>query len=95
LELGLTQAAAAKRFMVNPWTVLNWEIGRTSPPIRSMPAIRSVLGYYPLSSHPLSEWLVRITAVALLILCSNWNAFTISPRPNVNGSDRLVDLLES
>ena len=47
LELGLTQAEAARRLKVNPWTVLNWETGRSEPPIRSMPAILAFLGYDP------------------------------------------------
>jgi transcriptional regulator with XRE-family HTH domain len=47
LELGLTQKHAANRVGVNPWTVLNWETGKTEPPIRSIPAIVWFLGYDP------------------------------------------------
>jgi transcriptional regulator with XRE-family HTH domain len=47
LELGLTQKQAAERLAINPSTVLNWETGRTVPPIRSMPAILTFLGYDP------------------------------------------------
>lgn len=50
MELGLTQAKAASRLGVNPWTVLNWETGRHEPPIRSMPAILRYLGYDPFSA---------------------------------------------
>jgi transcriptional regulator with XRE-family HTH domain len=50
IELGLTQAEAAKRLAVNSRTVLNWEIGRYDPPIRSMPTILSFLGYDPFSA---------------------------------------------
>jgi hypothetical protein len=32
---------------VNPWTVINWETERFDPPIRSMPAILTFLGYDP------------------------------------------------
>jgi Helix-turn-helix domain len=32
---------------VTPWTVLNWEKGHTDPPIESMPAILTFLGYDP------------------------------------------------
>jgi len=47
LKLGLTQTQAAKRLKVNSSTVLNWEIGRFDPPMRSMPPILSFLGYDP------------------------------------------------
>jgi transcriptional regulator with XRE-family HTH domain len=47
LTLGLTQRVAAQVLGVNPWTVLNWETGRTVPPIRWLPAILRFLGYGP------------------------------------------------
>ena len=47
LDLRLTQKQAAERLGVSPWTVLNWEKGRTEPPIESMPAIIRFLGYDP------------------------------------------------
>ncbi len=47
LLLGLTQKDAAKVLGVNPWTVLNWEIGRFTPPMRSIPATLGFLGYDP------------------------------------------------
>ncbi|HEV8259897.1 MAG TPA: helix-turn-helix transcriptional regulator [Burkholderiales bacterium] len=49
LELGLTQAQAAKVLMINPSTVLNWETGQTTPAIPSMPAILAFLGVLPFS----------------------------------------------
>jgi len=32
---------------VNTWTVLNWEKGRTEPPVSSVPSILEFLGYDP------------------------------------------------
>lgn len=34
---------------VNPSTILNWEKGRTEPPVEAMPALLQFLGYDPLS----------------------------------------------
>jgi DNA-binding XRE family transcriptional regulator len=48
LELELTQKQAAELLGVNPWTVLNWEVGRNEPPIRSVPAVLTFLGYDPI-----------------------------------------------
>jgi len=47
LQLGLFQREAAQQLGVNPWTILNWEKGRTEPPIASIPAIVQFLGYDP------------------------------------------------
>jgi transcriptional regulator with XRE-family HTH domain len=44
MELKLNQKQAADLLGVNPSTVLNWETGRTSPPVRSMAIILSFLG---------------------------------------------------
>ncbi|WP_374683234.1 helix-turn-helix domain-containing protein [Accumulibacter sp.] len=46
-ELGLTQEEAAQRLGVSSWTVLNWEKGKTEPPVVSIPAILRFLGYDP------------------------------------------------
>ena len=43
----LTQNEAAHLLGVNAWRVLNWEKGKTQPPIESMPAIFRWLGYDP------------------------------------------------
>ncbi len=45
--MGLMQKEAAELFGVNTWTILNWEKGRTEPPIASIPAIMRFLGYDP------------------------------------------------
>ncbi len=47
LALRLTQRELATRLGVNPWTVLNWEKGRTQPPSWSVAAILRFLGYDP------------------------------------------------
>ena len=55
LEMGLIQKEVAELLGVNPWTVLNWENGRTTPPIASIPAIFRFLGYDPFpepKTHP-------------------------------------------
>jgi transcriptional regulator with XRE-family HTH domain len=83
LELELTQKQAAERLGVNPWTVLNWETGRRAPPIRSMPAILSFLGYDPfpepttiaaklLSKRRQQGWSIREAALHLGIDGTTW-----------------------
>lgn len=47
LQLELFQREVAQRLGVDPWTVLNWEKGRTEPPVEAMPAIFRFLGYDP------------------------------------------------
>jgi transcriptional regulator with XRE-family HTH domain len=47
LQLGLFQWEAAQQLGVHPLTVLNWEKGRTEPPVKVMPAIFRFLGYDP------------------------------------------------
>lgn len=43
MDLGLSQAQVAERLCVNPWTLLNWELGRTDPQKRSLPRIHAFL----------------------------------------------------
>ena len=47
LQLGLFQREAAQRLGVHPSTVLNWEKGRTEPPVSAVPAIFRFLSYNP------------------------------------------------
>jgi len=49
LTLKLTQKQAGARLSVTPWTVHNWESGKTEPPIESVPAVLRFLGYDPFS----------------------------------------------
>ena len=45
--MGLMQKEVAELLSVNTWTILNWEKGRTEPPIASIPAIVQFLEYDP------------------------------------------------
>ncbi len=47
LKMGLMQKEVAEQLGVNTWTILNWEKGRTEPPIASIPAIVRFLAYEP------------------------------------------------
>jgi transcriptional regulator with XRE-family HTH domain len=47
LELGLLQRELAEQLRVNPGTVTNWELNRTAPALRFVPAIISFLGFDP------------------------------------------------
>jgi transcriptional regulator with XRE-family HTH domain len=48
LEDGLTRNELARRFEVDEFTVMNWELGRTKEiPARAMPGIIGYLGYNP------------------------------------------------
>jgi transcriptional regulator with XRE-family HTH domain len=47
LTRGLTQTQAGKTLGINPFTVINWEKGRTEPPVPLVPAILEFLGYDP------------------------------------------------
>ena len=46
-ERKVSQKAAAYILGVDPATVLNWEKGKTEPPVKAMPAILRFLGYDP------------------------------------------------
>jgi transcriptional regulator with XRE-family HTH domain len=88
LELGLTQAQAAKVLMINPSTVLNWETGQTTPAIPSMPAILAFLEYYPfpkpttvgerlLQKRRECGWLIREGAEVLGIDPGTWRDWEV------------------
>ena len=47
LEREISRREAALLLGVTPWTVFNWEKGRTDPAIEAMPAIIRFLGYDP------------------------------------------------
>lgn len=47
LKMELMRKDVAKLLGVNPWTILNWEKGRTEPPITVVPALLGFLGYDP------------------------------------------------
>ena len=60
LELKLTQAQASYQLGVDPMTVLNWEKGKTSPPIPYLPAIHRFLGYdpFPITGTTIADYLI-------------------------------------
>jgi transcriptional regulator with XRE-family HTH domain len=47
LELGLLQKDVAEMLGVSPWTILNWEKGKTSPPLRLISSVRGFLDIDP------------------------------------------------
>jgi len=48
LELGLLQREVAERLGVDPCTVTNWELNRTSPALCFLPRIIGLIGFDPL-----------------------------------------------
>jgi|GEM_PF-1724656 len=77
------QKEVAQQLDVNTWTVLNWEKGRTEPPIVSIPAIVQFLGYNPfpqaetLPQHLLAKrrmmgWSIRDAAEAVEVDPGTW-----------------------
>jgi transcriptional regulator with XRE-family HTH domain len=86
LTRGLTQNQAAHRLRVNAWTVLNWEKGKTEPPIESVPAILDFLGYDPtpeprsLPEHMFANrrrmgWSIKAAARELGVDEETWGAW--------------------
>ena len=49
------QKEVADQLGVVPWTILNWEKGRTEPPIAAVPVIKEFLGYDPNPPMPLTK----------------------------------------
>ena len=47
LDLGLQQQQLGRQLGVDPETIHNWEIGRTTPALRFLPAILAFLGHDP------------------------------------------------
>jgi DNA-binding XRE family transcriptional regulator len=47
MDLGITQKEAARRIGADPWTIINWEKGRTEPTVRFVPRIIRFLGQDP------------------------------------------------
>ena len=47
MDLGLTQREVALQIGANPWTVANWEKGKTNPTPRFTTGIIKFLGYDP------------------------------------------------
>ena len=83
LELRLSQRQAADRLEVNSWTVLNWEKGKTEPPVERIPAIIGFLGYAPfpkpqvlgermLAKRRVMGWTIKEAARQLGVDESTW-----------------------
>lgn len=47
MDLGLTTSYLSIRFGVQIGSILRWETGQTTPPIRYLPAVYEFLGYAP------------------------------------------------
>jgi transcriptional regulator with XRE-family HTH domain len=47
LDLGLLQREVAERLGADAATITNWELNRTQPALRFLPAIVGFLGYPP------------------------------------------------
>lgn len=103
---GLTQKQAAQAIGVDVFTVLNWEKGRTEPPVQVVRAIRRFLGYDPYPApQTLSErllalrrgmgWSIREAAEHLGVDEGTWRAWErgcVVPWPRFRG--RIEALLE-
>ena len=83
LQLRLTQEATGEQLGVNSWTVLNWEKGKTQPPVESMPSIIGFLGYNPfpepsdlserlLATRRLMGWTIKEAAGQLGVDEGTW-----------------------
>ena len=103
LNLRLSQAEAAIRLGVDPWTVLNWEKGHTKPPTKAFPAIIRFLGYDPnQAAGTLAErlkakrgqmgWTIRQAANALGVDASSWGSWE---RSGLIPWPRYRDLVEA
>lgn len=56
MDLALLQKQVADEIGVHEMTIINWEINATVPEVRYIPAILSLLEYYPLpTAEPIPE----------------------------------------
>jgi transcriptional regulator with XRE-family HTH domain len=83
MELGLTLRQAGTRLGVTDSTAINWEYGRTEPPVTSIPAIVRFLEYDPfplpttLAEHLLAQrramgWTIRQASEELGVDPGTW-----------------------
>jgi transcriptional regulator with XRE-family HTH domain len=86
LTLKLYQREAAGRLGVDPFTVLNWEKGKTEPPIKAIPAILAFLGYDPfptpttlsermLATRRIRGWSMKEAAQAVGVDPCTWQSW--------------------
>jgi transcriptional regulator with XRE-family HTH domain len=91
LVLGLSRPKAAAQMGVDDWTVLNWEKGRTSPPMKAFPAIVRFLGYEPfpppktlaermLAARRRNGWTIQDAASRLGVDPTAWSTWERSGR---------------
>lgn len=103
LILRLSQAGAATRLGVDPWTVLNWEKGHTKPPTKAFPAIIRFLGYDPnpvagtlaerlKAKRRQTGWTIRQAANALGVDANSWGGWE---RSGLIAWPRYRDLVEA
>jgi DNA-binding XRE family transcriptional regulator len=105
--MGLIQKEVAKLLGVNTWTILNWEKGRTKPPIASIPTIVKFVGYDPfpqpetlpqrlLAKRREMGWSIKEAAKAVGVDPSTWGNWergkTILYRQHRARVARLLDL---
>ena len=83
LQLGLTQKAAGELLGINSWTVLNWEKGKTEPPVESIAVIIGFLEYDPfpepkslsdrlLAARRVKGWTIKEAAQRLGVDEATW-----------------------
>lgn len=88
---GISQHQAGLTMGVASWTVLNWEKGRTHPPISAYPAIARFLGYElgpvdetlgqrMLAARKRHGWTISAAAAQLGVDPGTWNRWERSGR---------------
>ncbi|MCC6209207.1 MAG: helix-turn-helix domain-containing protein [Gammaproteobacteria bacterium] len=86
LTLKFYQREVAKLLRVDLFTVLNWENGRTEPPVRAIPAILAFLGYNPfptpttlsermLAARRIKGWTMKEAAQTLGVHEATWQSW--------------------
>jgi DNA-binding XRE family transcriptional regulator len=55
VDLGLFQREVASQIGADPWTIANWEKGKTKPAVRFIPHILAFLGYDPRIEPPTKQ----------------------------------------
>lgn len=79
MDLGLRQLDVAHKLGAEKDTVRNWEIGRTEPEIRFLPAMITFLGYNPLPVEPTTGGEMRRTRLGL-----GWSRLELARRADVD-----------
>jgi transcriptional regulator with XRE-family HTH domain len=105
LQLGLTQKEAARHLGTSsPITVLNWEKGKSEPPIESIPGIIGFLGHYPfprpgnlserlLATRRVMGWTIKEAARQLGVDEGTWGYWERTGRIPCKRHRGMVDAL--